>query len=159
MARPSTYTEEIADKICARIASGESVLSIAKDPEMPASSTIYLLLLDEDKKLFSEKYDKARIAQADHYFDQLLEIADDGTNDTITRATGDGETYEVANTEFIQRSRLRVDTRKWYLSKIMPKKYGEKLDVTSDGESITNVNINVITKSTSQSATDEESGK
>jgi hypothetical protein len=133
MARPSTYTEEIADKICARIASGESVLSIAKDPEMPASSTIYLWLLDEDKKSFSEKYDKARIAQADHYFDQLLEIADDGTNDTITRETGDGETYEVANTEFIQRSRLRVDTRKWYLSKIMPKKYGEKLDVTSDG--------------------------
>jgi hypothetical protein len=156
MARPSTYTEEIADKICARIASGESVLSIAKDPEMPASSTIYLWLLDEDKKSFSEKYDKARIAQADHYFDQLLEIADDGTQDTITRATGDGETYEVANTEFIQRSRLRVDTRKWYLSKIMPKKYGEKLDVTSDGEAITNVNINVITQSTSEQDTTEE---
>jgi hypothetical protein len=63
--------------------------------------------------------------------EQLLEIADDGTNDFVADKHG-GTTL---NMEHINRSRLRVDTRKWYLSKLAPKRYGEKVDVNVGGQS------------------------
>jgi hypothetical protein len=103
---------------------------------MPSSSTIFRWLLDETKKTFWEQYEKARNIQAEHMFEQLLDIADDGTNDWMERETANGGTYTVLNNEAIGRSRLRVDTRKWYLSKVLPKKFGEKVDVTSGGKAI-----------------------
>jgi hypothetical protein len=66
----------------------------------------------------------------------MLDIADDGTNDFITKTSSDGTEFEVVNTEHIQRSKLRIDTRKWNLSKMQPKKYGEKLDLTTNNESL-----------------------
>lgn len=132
--RPSKYTKELGELICDRIALGESVKSICKDPEMPNASTVFLWVLDDDKKEFSDKYAKARATQAELMFEEINEIADDGTNDYVTRLNADGEEYETVNTEHIQRSRLRVDTRKWYLSKVLPKKFGEKTDITSGGE-------------------------
>jgi len=98
---------------------------------MPAQSTVYLWLLDEDKKLFSENYARARASQAEVMFDELLDIADDSSQDTIIGRRGPEE-----NKEWTNRSRLKVDTRKWYLSKVLPKKFGEKLDLTSDGKEI-----------------------
>ena len=64
-------------------------------------------------------------------FEELLEIADDGTNDWM-KENRDGSTYYVINGEAMGRSRLRVDVRKWYLSKVLPKKFSDKLDLTSD---------------------------
>ena len=61
--------------------------------------------------------------------DELNEIADDGRNDWMTVTRRDGSEIEVANNEVLQRSRLRVDTRKWIMSKILPKRYGDKLAV------------------------------
>jgi len=134
--RPSKYTKELGELICDRIALGESVKSICKDAKMPNASTVFLWVLDDDKKEFSDKYAKARATQAELMFEEINEIADDGTNDYMTKQNADGGEYEVVNSEHIQRSRLRVDTRKWYLSKVLPKKFGEKLDVTSDGKEI-----------------------
>ena len=131
MGRPSIYTQELAERICKRIAKGESVLRICKDDDMPNASMIYDWLFDADKKWFSDNYAKARASQAEHLFDELLEIADDGTNDYMKEK---GE----LNHEHINRSRLRVDTRKWYLSKVLPKKFGEKIDVTTGGEKLPN---------------------
>ncbi len=115
--RPSIYNEELAEEICKRISQGESVLSICEDEGMPVAKTIYNWLLDKDKESFLHKYNNARAIQAELMFDELLKIAD----------KSDGE---------IMRDRLRVDTRKWYLSKVLPKKFGEKVDVTTDGEKI-----------------------
>ncbi len=134
--RPSVYSEELALSICERISNGESLKQICKDPDMPARSTVHLWLLQEDKKAFSDKYELSVNIRAENMFDELTEIADDGTNDYMTRTNSDGEEYEVVNNEHIQRSRLRTDVRKWYLSKVMPKKYGDKLDMTSDGKAI-----------------------
>lgn len=67
--------------------------------------------------------------------EDILDIADDGSNDLMTIQKG-SVTYEVENKEVTNRSRLRVDTRKWLMSKMKPKKYGEKMDVTSDGEAL-----------------------
>lgn len=136
MGRPTIYTPQLATDICRRIALGESVRKIVKDEDMPSSTTIYNWLLDKDKADFLKQYETAINIKAELMFDELNEIADDGTNDFMERTNGDGETYEVVNTENIQRSRLRVDTRKWYLSKIMPKKFGEKLDLTSKGDKL-----------------------
>ena len=123
--RPTGYTEEIGKEICSRIAEGKSVRSIVKDKEMPSSSMIFRWLLDEDKKRFREQYGVARNIQAELMFEELVEIADREEQD-------------------VMRDRLRVDTRKWYLSKVLPKKYGEKIDVTSDGEKIDNITVNIV---------------
>lgn len=94
---------------------------------MPSATTIFNWLLDKRHKDFLEQYETARNVQAEMMFEELLEIADDGSNDYIERETKDGDTYEVLNSEHVQRSRLRVDTRKWYLSKVLPKKFGDKI--------------------------------
>lgn len=135
MARPTKYTKNIGRKICSRIAEGESVRRIVKDKKMPASSTIYRWLLDDERKEFWEQYAKARNIQAEQMFEELLEIADDGSNDWMEKHDEDNAGYSF-NGEHFQRSRLRIDTRKWFLSKIVPKKFGDKIDFTSDGEKI-----------------------
>lgn len=117
MARPTLYTIDLATRICERIANGESLLSISKDHEMPSRSIIHEWLLQEDKKEFLDKYESAVNIRTDNMFDELEDIADNTLGE-------------------VQRDRLRVDTRKWYLSKVMPKKYGEKLDVTSKDKKI-----------------------
>ncbi len=65
--------------------------------------------------------------------DEALEIADDGSNDWMKRQGEDGEVHVIYDHEHIQRSRLRVDTRKWLLSKVLPKVYGDKPQHTGDG--------------------------
>lgn len=156
--RPTKYTEELGKKICKRIAKGDSVRTIIKDKEMPSSSTIFRWLLDEDKKLFWEQYERARNIQAELMFEELLDIADDGSNDWVLREGKEHEEWWQQNGESIQRSRLRVDTRKWYLSKVLPKKFGEKIDMTSGGEKISSVNVNIIDgiKHTSDTSLSEE---
>ena len=133
--RPSTYTKVLAFKICKRLAEGETLRNICRDPEMPRLSTVMEWNL-KDREGFSEQYARARTAQAEHLFDEILEIADDSSEDMMTITTGKGREVEVENREVTNRSRLRVDTRKWYLSKVLPKKFGEKMDVTTDGKAI-----------------------
>ena len=97
---------------------------------MPSSSTVYRWLLDESFKAFWEQYEKARNIQAEQLFEEILDIADDGTNDFYERNVG-SSTIVAPDSEHIQRSRLRVDTRKWFLSKVLPKKFGDKMDLTT----------------------------
>ncbi len=135
MARPSIFTKELGDKICKRIAEGESVRSISQDDKMPSGATIYNWLLDSDKLAFLEQYARARNVQAELLFEEILEIADDTTNDTMLVRMGKNE-VPMENREWVNRSKLRVDSRKWYLSKVLPKKFGDKLDLTSDGKAL-----------------------
>ena len=145
--RPTIFTKKLADKICQRISEGESVRTIVKDEKMPSSSTIFRWLLDEEKKQFREQYERARNIQAELMFEELLDIADDGSNDWVLREGKDEEEWWQLNQEAISRSRLRVDTRKWYLSKVLPKKFGEKMDVTTDGKPISIQLVNYGDKS------------
>lgn len=121
--RPTVFTQKIADLICERIMNGESLRHICADEMLPARSTIHKWLAED--KGFSDQYVRARDLQAEHMFDEMLDIADDGTNDWMIRKQGEDE-IEVANHEHIQRSKLRIDTRKWQLSKMLPKRYGDK---------------------------------
>lgn len=126
MGRPHGYSEEVASAILERIAEGESLNKICKDDAMPSKSTVFKWLGEISG--FSDRYARAREAQADVLFDEILEIADDGLNDTYTDDEGNVRT----NQDVIARSRLRVDARKWMAGKLRPKKYGEKLELSGD---------------------------
>lgn len=124
--RPSTFAQDIADAICERLMDGESLRTICKSDDMPAASTVFRWLTLH--KPFSEQYARAREIQADLLFDDVLDIADDGTNDWMQRANADGTLGDVVlNGEHVQRSKLRVDARKWMAGKLAPKKYGERV--------------------------------
>ena len=64
--------------------------------------------------------------------DEIIEIADDGTNDWMKRQQRNGSIETVTNKDHLERSRQRIDARKWLLSKALPKKYGDKQ--TIDGK-------------------------
>lgn len=85
-----------------------------------------------DKFGYSEQYARAREQRADNIFEEILDIVDCEDNDIYLDDDGNPRT----NHDVIQRDRLRVDARKWMLGKMAPKKYGDKLDITSDGEKV-----------------------
>jgi hypothetical protein len=84
---------------------------------------------------YENQYTRSKNTQLDNIADEIIDIADDGSNDFMTIVKGNQE-YEIQNKEWVNRSRLRVDSRKWLLSKLNPKKYGDKLDLTTDGDKI-----------------------
>ena len=130
--RPSDYCAETAEAICLRLAQGESLRAICRDDGMPATSTVLLWVIKHPK--FSEQYTRAREAQADTLVDEILEISDDGSNDWMERKSDDGQAIGWSlNGEHVQRSRLRVDSRKWFASKVLPKKYGDRVQAEVSG--------------------------
>lgn len=131
--RPSAFTEKTADIICERIKHGESLRAICRDDGMPSQSMVFRWL--ETNLIFREQYARAREVQADTLVDEILEISDNATNDWMARRSesekGAGvNSGWVLNGEHVQRSRLRVDSRKWFASKVAPKKYGDKIEHT-----------------------------
>lgn len=140
MGRPSAFSATIADEICRRIAGGESLRAICEDDTMPSTSSVCRWLADDANVEFREQYARAREAQADAIVDEMLDIADDATNDYMERKTEDEQSPGyVLNGEHVQRSKLRIDARKWVASKLAPKKYGDKLDVEHAGSISLNV--------------------
>jgi hypothetical protein len=84
----------------------------------------------ENNPIFREQYARAREKQADHFLDEIRDIANDGRNDwEVIESERTGQERIVLNAESVQRSRLRVDTLKWCMSKLAPKKYGDKMEV------------------------------
>lgn len=131
--RPGIYSNELVDKICAEIEVSEFGLhKILQNTDYPRLGTIMNWLASGKYPYFNERYARAKRLQAEYMESQLLAIADDMSNDTLY--TEDGKAYE--NKEWVNRSRLRIDTRKWLMAKLYPKKYGERVDVTTDGEKI-----------------------
>lgn len=89
---------------------------------MPDFSTVKRWLRRKGLEEFRAQYAQAREDRAHLWAEEIVDIADDGSNDYYER---DGE--QVVDHENIQRSRLRVDTRKWILSKLLPKEYGDSV--------------------------------
>lgn len=131
------YTEEeiesIFESICNKIESGDSLRSALNNKEMPSSQTFYIWLDKSNER--SKQYARACEIRADVMVDDIIAISDNSGNDKMTIESG----VEVVNHEAIQRDRLRVDARKWAASKLNPKKYGDKLDLSGD----TSLTINV----------------
>jgi hypothetical protein len=93
---------------------------ILEDRNIPIDSFYYLMMRDPGVKAM---YEEAREVQAEHMADQMQQIADDGLNDTYT----DDKGRRRIDQDVVQRSRLRVDTMKWRMSKLHWKRFGDKV--------------------------------
>ena len=121
---PSIFTPELAEQICEMVASGMSIVTVAKNRAMPSERTIMTWLTDEvdaGKVLFQQKYARAREIRADRMVEEALELVDDV--DAVMAKDGKADHALVAH------QRLRADTRKWYASKLFPGRYGDKVAV------------------------------
>jgi len=125
--RPSLYTPELADRICLLLARGKSLRKICASKDMPDISTVLDWTMRHEE--FFKQYARAREIQAELYADEIIEIADDASGDC--QVTNGKAVFQHEN---VQRSRLRVDARKWILSKLLPKKYGDNLPSEGDGK-------------------------
>lgn len=121
--RPSDFTQEIAKAICDRLSVGESLRSICEDEAMPDKSTVMRWIGNPEHGTFRDHYACAREAQADFWAEEILDISDDSVGDVSIDDNGNIR----PNSEFIARSRLRVDTRKWLMGRMAPKKYGDRV--------------------------------
>lgn len=139
MGPPSKYSEAIVDEICEIIATSNKGLKsiLSTNPLFPSFSTFFKWLGEKDKQYLSDRYARAKELQAEYMADQILEIADDGSNDTYVDENGKVKT----DWDVLGRSKLRVDSRKWLASKLLPKKFGDKIDVTTQGEKIVDVPV------------------
>ncbi len=127
--RPTDFTAELALEICARLAEGATLRAVCQSDDMPAESTVRKWAL-ADREGFKAQYAGARELGYLSMADEIIEIADDSSGDTIT----DPETgAEKMDGEFVARSRIKIDTRKWLLSKALPKIYGDKVALTGGG--------------------------
>ena len=126
--RPIAYTSEFAELILSELADGKSLRSICADhPSLPGRSTIRRWIA-ENKDGFRDKYAHAKEEMLQAWAEDIVHIADESRHDTVETETG-----EHADTEWINRSRLRVDTRKWLLSKLLPKQYGDRQQLEHSG--------------------------
>ncbi len=130
--RPSKYSKKIADEICESLMEGESLRSVSARKGFPDKSTIFRWLAKYSE--FCDQYEKAKWIGADYLFEELLEIADDSRNDYIEVEGKNGEVKTILNRQNIVRAKLRIDTRKWTLSKLIPKKYGNRLVAKTTGK-------------------------
>lgn len=155
MGRPTKFTEEIAKEICDRLSVGESLISVCRDDHMPERVSVYNWLsasvlddANEDLKNFLYQYKRSRELQADSFFDEAIDIADCSEHDTITKTDRQGNEYEAANTEAIQRSKLRVETRFKIAAISKPKKYSEKrlLELTGKDGGPVETNHTIMTQ-------------
>ena len=132
MARPSTFSQETADAICDRLAVGQSLREICRDEAMPGASTVFQWLAKHEK--FAEQYARAKSAGIEALAEDILEIADDATNDWMERNGEKGESIGwQLNGEAVRRSQIRIDARKWLLSKLAAKKYGDRVEQSIQG--------------------------
>ncbi|KTD02655.1 hypothetical protein [Legionella feeleii] len=133
--RPTGFTQALANEICNAIASNSKGIKVLchDNPHWPNKDTIFTWLKNNND--FSDQYARAKRCQIECIVDELLDIADDGSHDQMI----DEEGHVYFNSQSIQRARLKIDTRKWLASKLVPKVYGanpedDKLDLKMERE-------------------------
>lgn len=115
------YTTEIAQDICTRIANGEFLVNICKEPGYPSRDTVTSWYVLNKNGEFARMYARARNSLTDLLAEQVVTMADASYGETM---------------ENLVSARLSIDSRKWYCAKVAPKKYGDKIteDSTDDKE-------------------------
>jgi terminase small subunit-like protein len=117
MGRPTKYSEALVDTICEQIAMGRSLVNICAELDLSYSQVMVWLQKYPD---FTDKYARAKEAQADWYADEIISVIDGAKSDRNE----------------IERAKVKIEALKWVASKLKPKKYGDKLDLTSNGDRI-----------------------
>lgn len=113
MTKPAFFTPELADAICNRIADGRSLRSVCQDDDMPSRESVRRWL--KEREDFRALYAEAHHERVDAMFEDMLAIADDRTIDW-------------------QERKVMIAARQWAMSKVAPKKYGDRVEVTGDPE-------------------------
>ena len=135
MGRPSKYSPELSDKMCAQLSNGVSLRTVCLAEDMPSKTTVFNWLRTIPE--FLDQYERAKAECADSLADEILDIADNSVNDYMVKLAENGDEGAVESiklhAENIQRARLRVDARKWIASKLKPKKYGDKTQTEISG--------------------------
>ena len=133
----AVFDQSKADAICARLGEG---LSLRKACAAEGMAPMTVLGWVDANAAFSVQYAQARARGYQLLADEILEISDDSSRDVIETEHG-----PKVDAEVVARSRLRVDSRKWMLSKMLPKVYGDKLEATHEvGESIKKIVREVV---------------
>jgi len=151
MAQGITYTDDQKDAIFASICNSviEDHLSFNKAVEASEINLVTFYKWITDKKERETLYNYARIVRSDVLFEEIIEIADT-TEEGVSRkektiqvdgVEGDAFDVETRVGDMIEHRRLKVDARKWVVARMNPKKYGDKLDVTSDGKELKQTQI------------------
>lgn len=130
--RPTLFSDQLSAYICGRIAAGETLTAICKTPGLPVPATVHRWRRED--KQFNADYTAARVDQMESWGDEVIEIADDDTMDTMDGVDKQGNSIQVANHANVQRDRLRVDTRKFLMGKIAPRIYGDRVSHEHSGE-------------------------
>lgn len=109
--RPTKYSKALAARLCAQLAQGKSLRTVCKMTSMPSCVTVFAWMPKYPE--FLKQYEEAVSQRTDAHIEEMLDIADNSKEEA-------------------QRSRLRIDTRKWIASKLKPRKYGDKLEIGTD---------------------------
>ena len=135
------YTEKRKEKIFQRIIDelindGKAIRDILQESWSPSPSTFFQWLEDDEAK--TKQYARAYKAKAEVLFDEMMHIAFTPEIGEITKMIQRGNKKEMEKTraDMIAHRTLKVNTIKWALSKMEPKKYGDKVDITTDGEKV-----------------------
>lgn len=128
MGRPSLFTAALADEICERIANGETLRAICRDDHMPHWTVVYDWTAANEA--FSLRIARARVLGYDAIAEETLEILDEPPERCAT------EQGDKVDTGYVQWQKNRAEQRLKLLAKWDPKRYGEKIDVTSGNESL-----------------------
>lgn len=117
------YNEELGNFICEQVSTGKSLRTVCEQDGMPSMNGVMQWCIINPA--FAGQYATACINKAMVWADEIMDIADDSRNDYVEEIDEDGHLKTVFDAEHMKRTQLRVDTRKWYLSKIMPKQFGD----------------------------------
>ncbi len=134
MAAPKATRDAISfvDEICARVSGGETLNSVCadlRDYGCPASNTFRLWVTKDEPKGIAGQYARAREMQWEHWGDQILDESQNDRIGEVTETDASGAIIKVKRGDATERARLAIDAKKWLLSKLVPKKYGDKVAV------------------------------
>ena len=131
--RPTIFTEILAAKICQRIADGESIRAICSDPNMPSTTAIFRWIANGKYDGFRQLYEASMQIRLETLGDGLIELAD---------APIERNAAGAIDSAAVQMRRLQIETRRWILSKLLPRKYGDRMGLDHQGEGF---NLTVVT--------------
>ena len=128
----SKFTQELFDSICETLATSSKGLNTVCKEHGISSKQFYQWVANDAQ--LGEMYARARDEQADFMADEIVELADNTDNDN----------KGINGSNAVQRDRLRIDARKWVAAKLKPRKYSERVDVTSDGQAIQQIDLSAL---------------
>lgn len=137
LGRPTKFTKKVGDRICSEVREGLTLRRICHPANMPHRSQVFRWLSMPSLKSFRDQYELAIIDRTEAWAEEVVEISDDGLNDTYFDDNGNMRTDH----DVIQRSKLRVETRLKLMAKLKPKKYGEKIDLTNSDRTLKPVSV------------------